>query len=297
MSYTLDYLKGDTKGQAKEEAEVDIHRVAAGKGDLYDKFCRVCRDNGIDPERAITDMVFKVMSDESFAEAVLEADPYVDDLRTPEEQKKDLEFLLELREEYGLDEQGGIDMDVEGLIQDRLQASVGSPLDALEPSGGGGGGGGQANGQLTDVIERMDRRLAKLEQEVSSEEPQVVEVDEGRTGQDSEDRRQSKIEELRDLADDEDESSDGGDEPANNEDRGASDGTESQADDEGNEGSGDGSDESVEMGFEGEPEDEGDAGEEVEQFGEASGDGAEGIEDEFDDPMFDPDDGEVSEDE
>lgn len=297
MSYTLDFLKGDTKGEAKKQVQPELHRVASSKGDLYEKFCRVCRENGVDPERVLSSMVFKVMNDEGFAERVLNTDPYVDDLRTPEEQKKDMEFVLQLREEYDLGDEGGIDMDVEGLIQDRLQASVGSPLDALDPSGEGGGGGSSANGQLAEVIDRMDKRLAKLEQEVTEDEAEVVEVEEQTTPEDSHERRQSKIEELRDLADEEDESDDSGNEPSGDEVGEESDASQSQTNDERGGDGGDGTDESVEMGFEEEPEGEDTAGQEVEQFGGTAGDGAEEPEDEFEGPMFSPDDGEVSEDE
>lgn len=297
MSYTLDFLKGDTKGEAKKQAETELHRVAAGKGDLYDKFCRVCRDNGVDPERALTDMVFKVLNDEAFAEQVVQTDPYVDDLRTPEEQKRDLEFLLELREEYGLDEQSGIDMDVEKLIEDRLQASVGGPLDALDPSGGNGSGGQSSDGQLTQVLDRMDKRLAKLEQEVGEEEEKVVEVNEPAAGDGSQGRRQSKIEELRELADDGDDNEVSGDDNADSETGEQSDVRQSESDDDGGGEGGDSTDEPMEVGFERESESEDNAGEEVEQFGGTAGDGAEGSEDEFEGPMFSPDDGEVTDDE
>lgn len=307
MTYTLDYLRGDTKGEAKQEAGPEIHSVAAKKGDLYDKFRRVCRDNGIDPERSITDMVFKVMNDEGFAEEAMATDPHVDDLRTPEEQKKDLEFLLELREEYDLQKDTGMDIDVEGLVEDRLQASVGNPLDKLDPSAGGNSGGGSSNGQIAEVLDRMEKRLESLENQV--EDGAEIEFEEKNTeeSRSGEDRRRNKVEEIKSLAEDNDDGEISGDDDAGNSDGEQGDvaegidkeGSQEGSGESGGSGSvnGDDANDTVEVGDEGESEEESDAGAEMEQFGGTARDSDQSDEEEFDGPLFGPEDGEVSDDE
>lgn len=185
MTYTLDYLEDGNEGNAKDEIASEVHRIAASKGEIYEKFVEVCNAAGLDTDREIVSLVFQCINDESFAERVLNVDMSMGGIREAENMEKDLEYVLELRDKYDLDRSGGMDIDVESIISERLSASVAGPFGNL------GDGVSENGGGLESAVRKMNSRLNEIESKVDDDGSDVVEF--------SDDSREDRKEEVRDM--------------------------------------------------------------------------------------------------
>lgn len=168
MTFTESDAEND--GKIKREAGQQLNSVMAREGgELYTMFRQWCEDTGRDPSIVLGDMVLRAIKDESFAGELSGVIVDIGKLNMQETKKEDLEFVVELIDEFGGGDSGKQDP-IDRLIEKRIEAIGSGPMGAvgMQEAGNMIGQNGQNNGEVQSLREEVERLKGELREEKRS---------------------------------------------------------------------------------------------------------------------------------
>jgi len=157
----------ENNGLIKKEVGKEMKSVAAREmPELYAHFERVAESRGRKPEDIIGERVVKALEDEAYAQQLFETEVNLMQLEQNEIRTDDIEFVQELADSLGLNEETSKDP-IEELVMKRIKSSAGTPLSGFSESVEQSRDMGELKAYLEDTHDRLD----KLEQKMDSPEP------------------------------------------------------------------------------------------------------------------------------
>lgn len=182
--YRLDDLT-ERRGELKQELRSEVQKQAKQRGELWDKYAKVCENDGVDPVEKLVDTIFMVLMDDSYAEEIAATEIGVSTGVDTEMREDDIEYVLDLYKKYDVFQpEGNNGFDIQDLIEKRLQVATGGPLSGLSS---GEESESRLDTKLSSIGQQLDRVERRLDR-VEGGEPEVVEH--------NSEERESELDEL-----------------------------------------------------------------------------------------------------
>lgn len=165
MVFTQEDAKND--GKIKDEAGTSMKQIAARESsELYTYYTQVCENMGVDPGTDLADMAVRALESQEFSERVLNTQVDLRKIKENEIRTEDMKQVKQLYEEFSGD--GGSSIDIESIIEQRLQQKASGPLGGRRPGGLGGGDG--EGGSSNREVEMLKQEVRELKQELAQKE-------------------------------------------------------------------------------------------------------------------------------
>lgn len=164
MVFTEEDAEND--GLIKREVGQKLNSVLSRKGGkLYRKFIEWCDENGRDPSRVIGDHALRAMRNDEYAEELSSVPVDVGALEAQRVRKEDLDMVTDMIEELNIGDDGNDSAmsAIDRMIEQRIEAMGNGPLGNMQKNGSEG----QANRRHDEEIERLERKLERIEEAVS----------------------------------------------------------------------------------------------------------------------------------
>lgn len=195
MTFTESDAKND--GLIKREVGKEMAKVAKTQNpQMFQYFKRVCEEVGREPSDVFGEMAVRSLNNEGYAQQVLDSEINMSQIKADEIRMEDVKYVKELTEELGLGQEEESQDPIDQLINKRLEMVTSSPLENLRTTGQNPEG---VNGQVIEHMESLQREIDRLESKIDGSSVQENEPRETQT------REKKSVDELWDDSDGEQE--------------------------------------------------------------------------------------------
>lgn len=157
----------ENDGLIKREVGREMARVAQSQNpQLYEYFIQVCEEIGREPQDILGEMAVRALDSEEYANRIFESEVNMRELQADQIRVEDVEYVQQLTEKLGINEQEQQSDPIDDLIQQRLQSVSSSPLGQFNKANAVKG---DAAGQAMEYMEKMEKRMERMEQRMASD--------------------------------------------------------------------------------------------------------------------------------
>lgn len=146
-------------GLVKKEAGNQMAAIAKRESpELFEHFLRVCEEKGREPSSILGGTVLRALEDMDFAKSLSRKEIDMSVLRGDELRKEDVQYVNELADELGLNDES--EDPINKAIEERIRGVSSSPLEGFTS---GNGGGNQVDERMLEHLDRLNKRMDSIE--------------------------------------------------------------------------------------------------------------------------------------
>lgn len=164
---TFTEADAENDGLIKREVGKQLKSIAARElPQLYQHFERVANARGREPADILGERVVRALEDEEYAERLFNTQVNLMELEKDNIRKDDIEFVQDLAESLGLNEEQQDDP-INRLVMERIESRTKTPLSGFSESVDKS----QDMGELKAYLESTNKRLQQMEKKMEQPEP------------------------------------------------------------------------------------------------------------------------------